>query len=147
MKASIYLKNFLAIVGGIALFSLSLDAYKFAVPGKVEPQKELFDWRVIESLPNPSGTVVAVLEHGVPNTAANTVPIYSVELKTVNEPEKWLNHWKVWNSQVRVQPQLKWADNNNIEITQVSERVWEYEPSVMLSDKQFNVHLHVLAKP
>ena len=147
MKAVIYFRNFLVLVGGIALVSLSIDAYKFAFPGNAEPQKELFDWKVVGKFPNPSSTVVAILEYGVSNTGTNTLPIYRVELQTANEPEKWLNHWSVWNSQVTEPPQLRWLDKNNIEIKQVSQRVSQYEPSVVLNDQQYQVHLNVLAKP
>jgi hypothetical protein len=144
MRAIIYFKDFLVLVGGVSLIVLSFDAYNFLFPSKSEPQADLFDWSVVGEYPNPDKSVVAVLERGVSNTGANTAPFYHIELRTAENSNEWRNHWMVWNSQVRQPPGIKWLDHNNIEIKQVSYRVWEYEPSVELNGNTYGVHLNVL---
>src|SRR5512139_588943 len=114
MKAVIYFRDFLVVVGALALISLAADAYKVMFPPLSGEQKDLFNWAVLGTYPNATDTVLAVVERGVSNTGANTAPLYRVELRRKNDPEKWLNHWYVWNSQVRQVPTVKWLDGNTI---------------------------------
>ena len=144
MRITTLFKNFLACVGGITLIVLGFDAYNFLLPSKVEQPRDLFDWSVVAEYPNHDNSVVAVLERGVSNTGANTAPFYHIELRTAEKSSEWLNHWMVWNSQVHQPPSIEWLDHNNIEIKQISYRVWEYEPSVELNGKTYGVHLRVL---
>ena len=144
MKLVTLSKNLLACLGGITLIALSFDAYDFLFPSALEPPRDLFDWSVAAEYPNHDNSVVAVLERGVSNTGANTAPFYRIELRTSEKSSEWRNHWMVWNSQVRQPPSIKWLDHNNIEIKQISYRVWEYEPSVELNGKTYMVHLNVL---
>jgi hypothetical protein len=144
MKLATLFKNFLACVGVITLIELGFDAYNLLFPGKVEPPRDSFDWSVVAEYPNHDKSVVAVLERGVSNTGANTAPFYHIELRTTEKSGEWRNHWMVWNSQIDYPPSIKWLDHSNIEIKQISYRVWEYEPSVELNGKIYGVHLRVL---
>jgi|GEM_PF-4702700 len=144
MKLVTLSKNLLACVGAITLIVLSFNTYDLLFPSELEPPRDLFDWSVVAEYPNPDNSIVAVLELGVSNTGANTAPIYHIELRTAEQSSEWGNHWMVWNSQVRQPPSIKWLDHNNIEIKQISYKVWEYEPSVELNGQTYRVHLNVL---
>jgi hypothetical protein len=132
-------------VGALALLSFAVDTYEFFF-GVGEPQKDAFDWTVVEEYPSQDGMVVAVLEHGVSNNGSHAAPIYRVALQTIDEPEKWQNHWEVWNSQVRERPSLLWLDESNLEIAHTSSQVWQYEPSVDLQNTEYKVHLNVISE-
>lgn len=144
MSKIIYFRDFLVLVGGVTLITLSFDAYNFLFPSTPESQKDLFDWSVVGEYPNHDNSVVAVLEHGVSNTRANTAPFYHVKLQAVEDPSEWLHHWLVWNSQVYQPPRIKWVDQHNIEIEQISSTVWDYKPTVELNGESYGVHLNVL---
>ncbi|WHI45391.1 hypothetical protein [Microbulbifer sp. VAAF005] len=144
MRAIVYFRDFLVLVGGITLIVLSFDAYNFLFPSKPEPRPDLFDWSVVGEYPNSDNTVIAVLERGVSNTRVNTAPFYHIKLQTLENSSEWQNHWMIWNSQVNQPPSIQWIDQSNIEIKQISYRVWEYEPSVELNGKTYWVHLNVL---
>ncbi len=144
MKAVIYFRNFLVIVGAVALISLTA----FFFPPESGEQKDVFDWTILGAYPNATDTALAVLERGVSNTGANTAPRFRVELRTKNDSEKWLNHRYVWNSHVREAPTVKWVDGNILEIRHLSEQVLEYEPEVKLNNATYWVRLDVVpSKP
>ena len=146
MRAIIYFRDFLVVVGVIALVSLAVDASRIFFPPVSDQRKDVFDWTTVGTYPNAADTVLAVLEYGVSNTGADTAPLYRVELRTKNDPEKWLNHWYVWNSHVAQAPTVKWIDEKSIEIRHFSDRVWEYEPEVKLNNETYLVRLNVVPR-
>ncbi len=147
MKVLLCIRNFLAVVGGIAFVAVGIYLYDFFTPTKVEISKDIFDWSVKGEYSNSDASAIAVLEYGVVNNGAKTAPIYRLILKTPKESEKWGNNWNVWNSHARQIPIIKWVDGSNIEITQTNDKVWEYEPRVTLNNNEISVHINVKSAP
>lgn len=144
MRTFIYLRDSLVLVGVITLIIFSIDAYNVVFSNKTEQQSDVFDWNVVDKFSNQDKSVIAVIERGISNSDVNTAPFYRIELRVAENSSEWKKHWTVWNSQSNQPPSIKWIDQNSIEIKQLSDRVWEYVPSIELNGKTYLVYLNVL---
>jgi hypothetical protein len=138
-----HIRNFLAVIGVVACLYVAFWAYDFFAPKKAEPPKDVFDWSVTATYPSPDGIVEAVVNYGVSNTLANTVPIYKVTLQTRKAPEQWMHNVEVWSSQSRQPPFIKWQSKSSLVIHQPPSTLYHYEPEAKLKAGTYRVTLNV----
>ena len=138
------IRNILIILGLISSIQIFSFLVMFFLPSTNITSGGMFDWSLIKQYSNNKHSVEAIVRYGVPNNGTSTVPFYSVMLQTISKNKKDVFTAEVWSSQHNMAPTIKWLDNNNIEILQIDEHIWEYTPSIIFNKEKYNIRLNIL---